>query len=128
MVRRGPLPKGAGGVGCVLCGARAAASGTGAPIVLRHGANCQDGAAIIGTPIRHELFTFWPALNPSDLGVLLADERVWALLCDLLLRVDDVVAELPAELLPLRDALVAVLAGRTTGRSLIIPVEPKEKP
>lgn len=38
----GVLPKGAGGVRCILCGATAAADGKGSPIVLRHVDDCPE--------------------------------------------------------------------------------------
>lgn len=38
--RLGAMPAGAGGVRCLDCGARAAADGTGRPIVLRHADGC----------------------------------------------------------------------------------------
>lgn len=124
MVRRGPLPEGAGAVVCTLCGARAAADGKGTPIVLRHGANCPDGSAIIGTPTRTDALVFWPALNPADRAVLMADAEVWRALATLL-HLHDHTLPLPPYLVTLRDAL---------DRALIPPladltpstVEPKE--
>lgn len=43
MTKRGVLPKGAGGVSCTECEARAAADGTGAPIVLKCEPWCEQG-------------------------------------------------------------------------------------
>lgn len=42
MSKRGVLPKGAGGVRCLGCGAHAAADGKGTPIVLRHTEACPE--------------------------------------------------------------------------------------
>lgn len=41
MARRRVLPKGAGRVKCLDCGATAAADGKGTPIVLRHEPDCK---------------------------------------------------------------------------------------
>lgn len=40
--RRGPLPKGAGRVNCLVCGATAAADGKGSPIMLPHAPDCPE--------------------------------------------------------------------------------------
>lgn len=45
--KRSPLPKGAGGVHCLLCGARAAADGRGTPIVLHHKPGCLEGRLVL---------------------------------------------------------------------------------
>lgn len=46
MTRRGALPRGAGAVRCVDCGAEARADGKGSPIVLKHQPLCRNALDI----------------------------------------------------------------------------------